>query len=155
MFVSEKYAARAFRFIDLIDVAGWRIKLYGIRYQGDSVDQALVEAALPVIGARLSEAGPKSNHYSVGFAAIHQGKSGNFVFVDWWADENELHHHVYVSASDRPHEFRYMTPTGLTACAWDLKLMWFEREAWVDCVLDQSENPDLESYLARRLNADY
>lgn len=76
------------------------------------------------------------------------------MFVDWWADENELHHHVYVSPSADPSNLEYKTPTGLTACAWDLFLIGFERDAWVRHVLQESESPDLEGYLGARLNGD-
>jgi hypothetical protein len=88
----------------------------------------------------------------VGFACIHQGKTGNFAFIDWWADENELHHHVYVSTDAAPETFRYVTPDGLIACVWDLRLMWFEREAWVSSALQKGATPDLAGYLALRLD---
>lgn len=61
---------------------------------------------------------------------------------------------MYVSLCDNPQLLKYMTPTGLIACVWDLRVMWFEREAWVETVLANPAGPDIEQYLLRRLNED-
>jgi hypothetical protein len=151
---SEDFGPRSVGFLRLIEPHGWRLKLYGIRYRGDGVDEALVTAALPLLEARLAESSAGLAHYSVGFAGVHQGKTGNFAFIDWWADENELHHHVYLSHRDRPGSFEYVTPRGLTACVWDLGLIWYERQAWVETVLANPAGPDLDAYLARRMGGD-
>lgn len=68
--LSEGYQARVFRFLRLIGPADWRIKLYGIRYKGTTVNDALVEAGIPVLLARLAESSPEHRHYGVGFAAV-------------------------------------------------------------------------------------
>ncbi len=154
MKLSEGYRTRPIRFLELWEIDGWKLKLYGITYTRDSLDQVLVDSARRVASRRLKESASKTNHYGVGFVGIHQGKTGNFVFVDWWADENELHHHVYVSPSDKPSELAYMTPTGLTACAWDLYLVCHERRAWVDFVLKKASEPDLGGYLKATLSED-
>lgn len=93
-------------------------------------------------------------HYQVGFLGVHEGRTSNFVFLDFWADENELHHHAFVSPIDRPDAFTNVTPTGLTAWVWDLRLQAFERDAWVTHVLQRSAAPDYDGYLAATLNAD-
>lgn len=149
--VFDAYSPRSFSFLRLVESQGFKIKLYGIRYGGGQVDQALVDGALPVLLDRLETASQSQQHYGVGFACVHQGKTGNFAFIDWWSDENELHHHVYVSTEAAPETFVYVTPTGLIACVWDLRLLWFEREAWVACALRKGEKPDLDGYLAQRI----
>lgn len=138
--LDEPYQPRPIRFLGLWPFgSGWRMKAYGIRYSPggaqDTPDPALLQAARHLAETRLSDV--HSNHYGIGFIGIHQGKTGNFVFVDWWADENELHHHVYVSTSEHPTAFDYLTPTGLTACAWDLQVICFERHAWAEHILKQ------------------
>ena len=148
------YRTRPIRFLDYWHVDDWRMKAYGIACAGDAPQTALVEAARAVTEARLATSGAATRHYHLGFVGIHQGKIGNFVFVDWWADENELHHHVYVSPGDEPARLEYMTPTGLAACAWDLRLIGHERDAWVETVLQGYPQPDGEAYLARVLNTD-
>lgn len=152
--IAEPYSKRPIRFLDYWDLDGWRMKVYGIAYAGGTPDSALLDAAKGVATARLEESGSQCNHYHLGFVGVHQGKTGNFVFVDWWADENELHHHVYISPSDSPEQLAYMTPTGLSACVWDLRVICFEREAWLEAVLKRHDAPDDAGYLAKVLNAD-
>jgi len=152
MKLSENYRTRPIQFFEFWEIDEWRLKVYGITYTENPLDQTLVDAARQVTSERLKESASRTNHYGVGFVGIHEGKTGNFVFVDWWADENELHHHVYVSPSANPSKLEYKTPTGLAACAWDLFLISHERDAWVNYVLKQSESPDLEGYLGAQLN---
>ena len=152
MKLSEEYCPRPIRFLKHWRIGEWIIKVYGITYTEDPLDRILIESARETITERLSGSASETNHYGAGFAGIHQGKTGNFVFLDWWADENELHHHVYVSQLKEPSELKYMTGTGLTACTWDLYLLCHERRAWVEFVLMQASNPDVEGYLNATLN---
>ncbi len=71
--------------------------------------------------------------------------------MDWWVEDNELHHHVYISLTDKPKMLKYSTPGGLTACVWDLRILSFESKAWVETVLKKSDSPDIEAYLQLRL----
>ncbi len=150
--LQEPYQARPIRFLELWRESGWRLKVYGIAYQRPLPRPELIEAAKAVVRPHLLEALPKC--YGVGFLGVHDGRGANFVFLDFWADENELHHHVYVSPTDKPAQLEYVTPTGLAACVWDLRVLCFERQAWIDAVLANPTGPDLERYLACRLNED-
>lgn len=89
------------------------------------------------------------NHYGVGFVGIHDGRGAIFVFIDFWADENELRHHVYVAPKNQPAQLEYKTPSGLIACVWDLTVIGFERQTWIEYVLANSNGPDLDAYLAQ------
>lgn len=148
------YEKRPIRFIEIWGHGNWRLKVYGIAYRRATPCPELIGAAKKVAMDRLSLASPSIGHYSVGFLGIHEGRTNNFVFVDWWADENELHHHVYVSPKDEPDRLAYTTPTGVIACVWDLRVLAFEREAWLGTVLKPSGNMNLDSYLAQQLNED-
>jgi hypothetical protein len=44
---------------------------------------------------RLPQRAITPSRYGAGFLRIHVGCGANFVFVDWWAEEKELHHHVF------------------------------------------------------------
>lgn len=144
------YEPRPIRFLELWEESGWRLKVYGIAFGRPLPRPELVAASKRVARRRLSESAGDQKNYGVGFLGVHDGRTANFVFVDWWAEENELHHHVYVSPVDRPEALEYVTPTGLVACVWDLRVLGFEREAWIDAVL-KSPVPDLEAYLQSRL----
>jgi hypothetical protein len=149
----EPYTARPVRPLADFEPAGWRCKVYGIAYERNEPRPVLVHAALEVARAVLPPAGHASN-YALGFVGVHDGRGSCFVFVDWWADENELHHHVFVSPADAPAALEERTATGLSACVWDLAVIAFERAAWVDTVLANPGGPDFDAYFAQRLHAD-
>ncbi len=142
------YRPRRISFLELWEDRGWRMKISGIACNGLSPRTELVQAAKKVAQERIEQIPVGQDNYKVGFIGVHDGKTSNFVFVDWWADENELHHHVYVSPTDQPAQLTYATPTGLCACVWDLSLMAFEREAWLRTILQNPSGPDLEAYLS-------
>ena len=148
------YQSRPIRFLELWQHKGWRIKVYGIASERPIPRDQLTAAVKAVAIKRLAGVPASVNHYSVGFLGIHDGETANFVFIDWWADENELHHHVYVSPTDDPSRLTYATPTGVIACVWDLRVIAFERQAWLDTVLKRQGGPDFDAYLRQQLNED-
>ncbi len=152
--LQEPYAARPVRFLEIWEEAGWRLKVYGLSYQRPAIRPELVPLAKDLARERLRVSAAGVPHYGVGFVGIHDGRGAVFIFVDFWADENELHHHVYVAPKDQPERLEYRTPSGLSACVWDLGLQAFERQAWIDAVLANPAGPDLERYLALRANAE-
>ena len=152
--LDASYKTRPIRFLGIWEIDNWRMKVYGIAYADNAPQTGLIDAAQRIARQRLAQFDAEQEHYGLGFIGIHQGKTGNFMFVSWWSNENELHHHVYTSSSTNPHDLTYMTPTGLVACTWDLRVMCFERDAWVETVLKKHPNPDIESYLAKTLNTD-
>jgi hypothetical protein len=152
--LDEPYRKRPIRPLGLWTIDSWRMKAYGIAYDRETPASELTEAAYRLAGARLQESAAGTAHYGVGFVGIHQGKTGNFVFIDWWADENELHHHVYVSPAERADRLEYVTPTGLAACVWDLRVLSFERDAWVEHILRKHPQPDVEAYLGSVLDTE-
>ncbi|HEV2130530.1 MAG TPA: hypothetical protein VGR27_05485 [Longimicrobiaceae bacterium] len=94
------------------------------------------------------------DRYGVAVLIAHEGREGCFVLLSWWAGENMLQHHVYFAPAEPPFEFEYLSPTGVVACVWELAVLAFERDAWVDAVLANPSGPDLDAYLARHLSAD-
>ncbi len=151
--LSETYAPRPIRCLEVWAVAGWRLKVYGLAYQLATPRPAVVAAGKAAAQARLQMVSGLQ-HYGVGFVGVNDGRGAIFVFVDFWADENELHHHVYVAPKDQPDALVYQTPSGLAACVWDLRVIGFERQAWLDAVLANPAGPDLDRYLALQLNED-
>jgi hypothetical protein len=152
--LAERYKTRAVRCLGIDRRAGWRLKVYGITYRGERPDAGLVEAALAVGYERLPTPPTGPDCYGVGFLGVHQGRGENFVFVDWWAHENELHHHVWFSDQRLPTELRAWRPEDPIACAWDLGVIAFEQAAWVRNVLANPDGPDLAAYLAEQLDGD-
>jgi hypothetical protein len=150
----EAYRPRAIRCLDVAQLGDWRIKVYGVAYEGERPARALVDAALDVARATLPTPATSGERYGVGFLGAHQGRGSNFAFVDWWALENELHHHVWFSSLEAPGELRAQQPGDPIACAWDLSVIAHERAAWVEHVLARQDGPDLDAYVAAQLNAE-
>jgi hypothetical protein len=146
------FRPRPVQFLEVWEEAGWRMKVYSICYNRQHPRPELVEAARRVVRQHLSATPADANAYGVGFVGIHDGRRKNFVFVGWWAEENELYQHLYVSPADQPGKLEYVTPSGLSACVFDLQLVWFERNAWVEKVLANPAGPDIDAYLKKRLS---
>lgn len=146
MQLEEPYAPRWVRHLEVWNHGDWRLKLYGIAYQGDAPGRDLVDSAKQEATARLPAPAHTPRRYGVGFMGVHEGRGANLMFLDWWADENELHHHACVTGPAPPYAWHYVTPTGLAACVWDLAVICFERRAWIDTVLAAAA-PDPEAYL--------
>jgi hypothetical protein len=149
----ERYVARSIRFLELWHCEQWRIKVYGIAYRGGIPNSALIGAAKDLATSCLPVPAITEQRYGVGFMGVHQGRGSNLVFIDWWANENELYHHACTSTPEAPGTFGYVTPTGLSACVWDLAVIAFERQAWIEAVLSAS-SPDVERYLDVRFEGE-
>lgn len=154
MMLTEPCARRPIRFLDLLAVGDWRLKVYGIAYLRRAPRPEVVNAALALAPRVLPSPAVTDSRYGVGFAGIHDGRGCAFAFFDWWEAENELHHRVFVAPLDGPTVFRETTATGPTACVFGLRVLCFEREAWLTHVLRNPSGPDLEAYLDDRLNED-
>jgi hypothetical protein len=154
----HQYAARSFRFIELVsaapDRAGkvWRMKLYGIACDGELPRPELMSAAKRIAAEQLAKETAPS--YKVGFIGVHDGRDACFIFVDFWGNENELFHRVFLSRDNDPAQLRPAAPGDSSVCVWDLRLQSFEREAWIEHVLRKADAPDFDGYLSERLNED-
>lgn len=146
--ISEPYRPRKISCLEVWRFELWRLKVYTISYTGAPLRPTLVSAAKKAALDCLVNA--PFGHYHAGFMGIHAGKTNNFVYVDWWAHENELHHRLFVSSHERPMELQDATATGMAASVWDLAVLNFERTAWIETVLSR-DVPDLEAYMGRRL----
>jgi hypothetical protein len=151
MHLGEPYRPRPILPLGIEAASGWRLKVYGIAYERASPRSDLVAAAKTAAFELLPQPAETETRYGVGFLGIHDGRGHNFVFVDWWEQENELHHHVFFSPSDRPAELRPAADGDPAACVWDLSVVSHEREAWIRHVLDNEIEPDLDAYLADAL----
>jgi hypothetical protein len=152
--LQEPYTPRPIRFLELWQPSGWRLKVYGIAYQQPLPRAEVIAGAQHLVNAQLATLSAGKRHYGVGFMGIHDGRGAIFLFLDFWADENELHHHVFVAPKDQPDRHEYATPSGLAACVWDLRVLCFEREAWLNTMLANPNGPNLNAYLVQRLNED-
>lgn len=145
----ERYSERPTRFVELWEHEGWRLKVYEIAYNREHARPELIEAAKERAIEKLPAPAVADGRYGVGFLGVHDGRGGVFTFVDWWEDENELHHHLWLGPEEHPTQLEYVT-SGLIACVFEMRVIVAEREAWIDTVLANPDGPDLDAYLARR-----
>lgn len=148
----QPYEPRAFRFLELLRIGDWRMKLYGITYRGERPRAELIEAATRIAAQQLAQ--EKIDNYRVGFIGVHDGCKAAFVFVDFWGNENELFHRVFISRSNDSQSLVPAQSSDSSVCVWDLHLQAFERAAWIKHVLAKSDAPDFDAYLAAHLHAD-
>jgi hypothetical protein len=146
----EAYEPRAFRFIELLALGDWRMKLYGIAWRRELPRAHLLEAAKRIAVEVLRNAGP--NNYKVGFIGAHDGRNACLVFVDYWGNEDELFHRVFLSRSKDPDALAPAKDSDLSVCVWDLHLQSFESAAWIKYILRKANAPDFDGYLGERLN---
>ncbi|MEE6208586.1 hypothetical protein U3A55_00230 [Salarchaeum sp. III] len=151
--LQSNYRKRSIRFHELWEYEGWIIKVYGISYLSEKPSERLIEVSKNLATDVLPNPAVKENRYGVGFICAHEGSGANFIFIDWWSNENELNHHVYVESHEKPYTFEYVTPQGLIACCWDLKVLSFERDSWVKSILNNPNGkPAINEYLSMQLN---
>lgn len=153
MKLQEPYRTRAIRFLGLWNANGWRLKVYGIAYRGERPGSDVVAAAKTIAIAALPQPPHTEGRYGVGFLIIHEGRDGYWVLLDWWEHECVVHHKLFEAPLDKPYEMRAVT-NGMMACTWELAVFAFERQAWIDAILDNRAGPDIEGYLGVQYNAD-
>jgi hypothetical protein len=149
----EPFRTRSVRLLELWECSDWRLKVYGIAYAGEWPRPSLVAAAKMLAPTVLATPAVTADRYGVGFVGVHEGRGANVIFASWWANENELRHHMWLSPGDDPAGFQYVTPSGFVGCVWDLSVVGFERSAWVDSVLAPPV-PDFTAYMRAAFNAD-
>ncbi|MEM1178233.1 MAG: hypothetical protein AAGM22_07820 [Acidobacteriota bacterium] len=142
---------RTTAFLELLEVDGWRLKLYGMGLHAQAMpDAELVDACRDLVIRALPTPAISEGRHGVGFATIHAGEQGDYLILDWWMGRDILKHHLF--GAPRPHggQLRYGWPDNACCCIWEMAVLWFERNAWFKHVLDRGRG-DLEGYLAERL----
>jgi hypothetical protein len=142
----EAYGARPVRPLGVWTTGSWRWKAYHIGLPGVAPDPALERAARERAAA-IAAGSCRHATYGVGFVGIHQGRGYNQVFVDRWANHNELLHDTFVSDPAAPGELVPAPDDHNAVCLWDLALQGFERAAWIETAM--GPEGDLEAYLGR------
>jgi hypothetical protein len=118
-----------------------RLKHYGIAYAGEAPRAELAAAT-----RRAAEQAVPRGAY--GFTIAHDAATAGLAVVYWWANENEIHKHVFAAPLGDPGALEPADGTAM-ACVWELEVIDFERQAWLEDVL-KAGDPD--RYLERALD---
>lgn len=152
MFTKQQYRPRPIRFVELWEKAGWKWKVYGISTKNEYPAPQHIALGKKTAVEQLHQITVQTEIYSIGFIIIHETKTGVFILIDYWTGENMLYSHAYYKEYGST-SVSYLTPTGLTACIWELGVINFERDAWVKHIL-QNKNIAVHQYLKEELNED-
>ena len=138
-----RYRPRPLRFLGVESVTGHQLKVYAIWHGDQPFDRGRFTAGWELATAALPPPDTASGRPGLGFAVLHQGATGDYLILSWWDRENELPTRVHVGGPSgwRPAE------GGESFCVWDMRVMWWEREAYVAAVLS-GRAAGREAYLA-------
>jgi anti-sigma factor RsiW len=140
---------------DPLHVDGWRIKRYAITVDGAPLDWDAFAPGVAHALHALPRPAAAPGRPGVGFVVAHRGRGADYVVLGWWSAENELPVQVVVRPQTHGAAW-HAARAGESFCVWDLQVIGFERDAWIDTVLspDPSRAPlaeRIDAYLARRL----
>jgi hypothetical protein len=138
-----RYQPRLLSFLGVEPVAGHRLKVYAIRHGDQPLDRARFAGAWELATPALPPPDLAAGRPGVGFAILHHGATSDTFVLCWWDGQIDLPTRVYVSGA---HGWRPATG-GESFCVWDLRVIWWEREAYVTTVL-AGRPGGAEAYLA-------
>lgn len=153
--IQNAYTTRPIRFIEIYQLADWQIKIYSISVKNEFVQTQVIENAKQHLVEWLENANlyPLAT-YNIATLILHEGREGCFAIINWWIDDNMLQQFVYFAPYDKLHDFALYSDKGIITCVWEMAVLWFERNAWVEHVLKKAKNPDFETYLQAQFNTD-
>jgi hypothetical protein len=124
------FAPRPTTFLGVESHRGYSLKVYSIIYGDGPFRRGEFDAGFALALDALPTPAVTADRPGVGFVILHQGKTGHYLILCWWDNENELPTRVFVTD-----ESGWRAATGESFCVWDLEVMWREREAYVGTVL--------------------
>jgi hypothetical protein len=119
-------------------IGDWRLKVYGVCGLGRPLPESTLKAARRIAEANLPTPARAAQRYGLGFVICHEARAFDTITLDWWECVNELRHLVFRAAPGE-HAYTNITATGEAACVWELQVIAYERDAWLDCVLRGSK----------------
>ena len=149
----DPYLPRPIHPDGLIETGGWRLKCYAITLPEAEVDPGAFTAGVELALDTLPQPARAAGRPGIGIMIAHEGRSARYVVLAWWDHENELPVRVFVARHDDGGAWR-PARDGESFCVWDLQVLWFEREAYVETMLDPArEDPEAE-YLSEWLTVE-
>ena len=149
------YHQRRISFLEEWRNGDWVFKIYGltpIDEQGHAaaITADLIDAAKAVAVRSMSESPRAADAQRVGYIIVHQGGGPNWITITWWRGWFVLYHELHEAKAAAPLDF-VQPREGSVACVWELRIIEFERTAWVDHAL---RGEGIGAYLSARLNED-
>jgi len=155
MNIRNKYKTRPVRFIEICQHDDWQIKIYSISIHDEFVKKENIAIAKTYLSVWFKNATnyPLESH-QIATLILHEFSGGSYAIINWWIDENMLQQFVYLATNEKPNEYILYSDKGIITCVWEMAVLWFERNNWVENVLMNAPNPDYKRYLQKQFNAD-
>lgn len=146
------YSPRLVKALPPVDVCGRALKVYGMFSEPERSAALPAPDWLQQQAASVLREPPQQGDHPVGFLILHYAMDGDYLLVSQWYDANMLKHWVRGSAVDAGGSTT-LTPLAqrdLVACVWEIEVIKFERDAWVNTVLARGrlDQASLDAYLA-------
>jgi hypothetical protein len=138
------FAPRPTTFLGVESHRGYSLKLFSIMYGEKPYCRDEFDAGFALALEALPQPAVTAGRPGAGFVILHQGKTGHYLILCRWDNENELPTKVFVTD-----ENGWRPATGESFCVWDLVVMWREREAYVGTVLGGKSVADYLSLTTR------
>ncbi|URN17268.1 MULTISPECIES: hypothetical protein [Streptomyces] len=145
------YSPRLVRALPPVDVCGRVLKAYAMFAEPER-HRALPEPKwLQRHAASMLDESPQGRDHPVGFLILHHGMENTYLLVSQWYGADMLKHWARGSVVDADGNtaFAPLAQRDLIACVWELEIIKFERDAWVNTVLARGglDGSSLDAYL--------
>lgn len=147
------YVGRPTEYVDQVERGGWRLKVYSISATSLPLSGELVSMGIDKVLPHLPQPAVTEQRYGVGFLIIHHGTIRNWYLLDWWEQEDIIHHKLFSSPLHNPGSISPEPDKSLIACVHELRVVNFESEAWIKTVLYDDGRSSLDEYLKLRLSS--
>lgn len=145
----KPFSPRPIRCFDLFEFDGWTIKAYSVTLPGRELDRVSFEPAIQRAFDALPSPDAEAGRPGLGLQICHAGATADYLITAWWDRENELPMRIDV----RPPGSEWRAPLRTEGiCVWDLQILTFERDAWIETMLSGTADP--EAWGERRLEVD-
>ncbi len=143
-----RYAPRQVTVAPARTVRGYRLKEYRVVPVGVEFEPQRFGNAEALIATQLPPTvDPDLGRPGVGFFIAHQGATADYLVLAWWDQQNELPLRVWCRADDGWRPAR----ASESVCVWDLEIIWFERNAWIETALSGAPiDAAVAQYLSRQ-----
>jgi hypothetical protein len=133
-------------------VDGWRVKIYVVTLREPFDSEAALEKAVARLPEWLTPPGGEPWHsHKIGFLIFHEGEDGIWSLINRWVSDDMLQSVTYYADYREPHFFIRKPAAAFMACVWELPIIAFERDLWVEEILKKAPQPDFDAYLRRAL----
>jgi hypothetical protein len=146
----KPYRARSIAFHGVRHDRDWKTKVYSVAEAGCKLEWDAFVPGIRAAFAALPEPVRAPGRPGLALLIAHEARLASYLVLGWWDRENELPVRVFL----RPTGESAWRPavSGESFCVWDLEILWYERQSYVETMLQGADpRSAIKLYLARHL----